>query len=376
MYHAKRISFLLSVLNCDDQQVRTMARDSLQLHMEKRKVAVVEEEGGFAGFEVDEHHQLRRNSRVNWARSTFVELNTLCSRLNLHLEFDQRSEIFVVLVPAAEDCVVRLRFSDPQQLYTAITNMEVQKDLDHWKSLEQQGRLQQETLPYADMSCSVGHLTNINVHDQLTKFIAKGRLQLLETNAVCNTYFPGTYLRQCSLCGFYSDTNSHALNGCRQLKGLYTERHDRCVHLVKKELEKTVITELCQLFENQPVRFEGFTTDTSSKPDMCLLDHRNSVAFIVEISNPFDSFIEQCFQHKFNKYMPLCFLLNDMGFMTRIVVLVVGSLGSVHRKVVPGLTLLGLSRRQSKALAKYLSISVMIGSRRAWARRGALINRL
>eukprot|EP00745_Piridium_sociabile_P017205 TRINITY_DN25860_c0_g1_i1.p1 TRINITY_DN25860_c0_g1~~TRINITY_DN25860_c0_g1_i1.p1 ORF type:complete len:114 (-),score=26.34 TRINITY_DN25860_c0_g1_i1:12-353(-) len=95
---------------------------------------------------------------------------------------------------------------------------------------------------------SVGHLTHIKVHDQLTEFITKGRLQLLETNAVCNTYFPGNYLRQCSVCGFHSDTNSHALNGCRQLKGLYTERHDRCVHLVKKELEKTVTTEFCQLF--------------------------------------------------------------------------------------------------------------------------------
>lgn len=294
----------------------------------------------------------------------------------MHLDFDESRDTFAVLIPASEDGVIESRFVDSRQLYSAIKRLEIDRDLDHWKGLEQQGRLHREALPYADMSCSVGHLTNINVHDQLVKFVSKGRLQLLETNAVCNTYFPNTYTRCCSLCGFYTDTNSHALNGCRRLKGLYTERHDRCVELVKRELMKSVVTEYCLVFDNQTVNFDGFSSDIRSKPDLCIVDHRNSVAFIVEVSNPFDSFIEQCYQHKFDKYMPLCLSLNDAGFTTKVIVLVIGSLGIVHKKVVPGLSILGLSKRQSKSLARYLSISVMIGSRRAWARRGALIDKL
>ena len=129
-----------------------------------------------------------------------------------------------------------------------------------------------ETVPVADMMCSNSHLTNSNTTDQLTKFITKGRLQLLETNAVNNTYYPNTYPRACPLCNFHTDTNSHALNGCRKLKGLYTERHDRCVDIVRKELEKYVFTEFCQVFENQIVALEGMDNPTRMS---CIGHNRN-----------------------------------------------------------------------------------------------------
>jgi hypothetical protein len=226
------------------------------------------------------------------------------------------------------------------------------------------------------MSCSVGHLTNSNLNDHLTRFIAKGRMQLLETHAVNSTYYPEEYSKACPLCAFQYDTNSHALNCCRNLRGLYTERHDRCVELVRRELEKTTVTEHVAVFENQPISLDDATYVDRSRPDLCLIDHSNSVAFIVEFANPFDCFLDQCYRGKFDKYMPLCLCLEDAGFHTKIIVLIVGSLGTVHRRVVPGLMLMGLSKSKSKRLAKYLSVSVMIGSRRAWQRRSCLVNRL
>ena len=52
MYKAKKISFIISVLNSDDQNVRILARKSLELHMSKRKVPLVqEEEDNFLGYE-------------------------------------------------------------------------------------------------------------------------------------------------------------------------------------------------------------------------------------------------------------------------------------------------------------------------------------
>ena len=155
---------------------------------------------------------------------------------------------------------------------------------------------------------------------------------------------------------------------------MYTERHDRCVELVLQALAKFVLTEFCQVFQNQRVSLDGRYLGTS-KPDLCVIDHCRSVAFVIEISNPFDAFIDTCYQHKFQKYIPLCLQLREAGFSTKVVVLVIGSLGTVHQHVVPGLTLIGLSRRTSKSLAKYLSVSTMIGSRRVWARRGHLTER-
>ena len=376
MYHAKRVSFLLSVLNSDDSHVRAVARGGLHLHMQKRKVLQADpDEDNFGGYRVTGGMRIQKESKVNWPRSTFVELNELCMRLSLQLVYSEEEGMYSVAIPASEDNIVSMRYTDHQQLYSAIKRMEVEKDLDYLAGLQQQGRLQRETLPFADMSCSLGHLVS-RVNDQLTRFIVKGRLQLLETNAVNNTYYPEAYTRTCSLCGFYTDTNSHALNGCSELKGLYTERHDRCVNLVREQLEKSVVTEHVQVFENERVGWVGEFSIANDKPDLCLVDHRNSKAFIVEVSNPFDAFIENCYNHKFEKYMPLCLALCGLGFDTKIVVLVVGSLGTVHRRVVSGLCMLGLSKRQAKSLARYLAVSTMIGSRRLWARRGCRLSRI
>ena len=83
--------------------------------------------------------------------------------------------------------------------------------------------------------------------------MVEGRLHLFETNAVNQTYYPGRYTRDCSFCGFHTDTNSHALTGCRRLHGLYIERRDRYVELILQELSKSVLAELCEVMQNQYV---------------------------------------------------------------------------------------------------------------------------
>ena len=141
------------------------------------------------------------------------------------------------------------------------------------------------------------------------------------------------------MCGFYTDTNSHVLNGCRQLKGLYFERHDRCVGLIKTELEKNITTEYCQLFHDQHVDLDGFngTEIRCNKPHVCIMDNANGRAFIVEIANPFYHFIDMCYQQTFEKYMPLCLALISAGVHTKIILLIIVSLGVVHRKFISGL---------------------------------------
>lgn len=265
---------------------------------------------------------------------------------------------------------IHLRYTNSQQVYSAIKALEMDKDFDHWKGLQRQGGFVREAIPFADMSVSLGHLTNKKLNDNIARFVCKGRLQLLETNSVVHTYY-ADLVSSCPLCGFHTESNSHALNGCRELKGLYIERHDRVVQLILQELEKRIVTEFCTVLCDQRVQFDGFSSADIqfNRPDICVVDHRNSVAFIVEVANPYDHFLDICYKQKFDKYMPLCIALNDAGFHTKIVVLVIGSLGFVHKRFVCGLQLLGLSRRQSRTLARYLATSVMIGSRRVWERR-------
>ena len=93
---------------------------------------------------------------------------------------------------------------------------------------------------------------------------------------------------------------------------------------ILQELSKSVLTEFCEVMQNQSVFLDGQCL-VWSKPDLCIIDQSRSVAFIVEVSNPFDLFIENCYRHKFHKYMPLCLQLSEVGISTRIVVFTIGS---------------------------------------------------
>ena len=104
----------------------------------------------------------------------------------------------------------------------------------------------------------------------------------------------------------------------------------------------------------------------SKKPDLFLINHDNMKCFILEVSCPFDAFIEDCYNTKFQKYKLLCDLLTVCGFNCKILVFVIGSLGHVHYRFCSGLKKLGVPNRAAKAITKYASVSVMIGTNTVW----------
>ena len=121
IYYARRVSFLLSVLNSDDPQVRASARYTFNLHMSKRKVEMAaEDQPNFGGFCIRSDGRIQKQSAVNWARSDFVELNELCMRLNLQLEF--RSDLFHIVIESDE---VLLSYSDYRAVYTELKRLRI-----------------------------------------------------------------------------------------------------------------------------------------------------------------------------------------------------------------------------------------------------------
>ena len=105
------------------------------------------------------------------------------------------------------------------------------------------------------------------------------------------------------------------------------------------------------------------------RPDLLLVNKAQKKAFIVEFSVPFDRFIDLSYQHKLNKYIELCKKCNELGYHTRIIVLIIGSLGLVHNKFVNGLKVKKITTSKSKAIAKYVSVSAQIGSYLCWSSR-------
>ena len=108
---------------------------------------------------------------------------------------------------------------------------------------------------------------------------------------------------------------------------------------------------------------------------LLILDDQLKRAYIVEVSSPYDAFVDQCYNTKFMYYSPLCELINlDTTYSCKIVIIIIGSTGCVHKNVVPGLKILGFDTRRSKAIAKYLSISAAIGSKIVWQMRVGAVN--
>ena len=370
MYYAKRVSFLLSVLNSDDPQVRESARYTFHLHMKKRKVSIAADGGpNFGDYCIRSDGRIAKNCTINWARSDFVELNELCMRLNIQLEY--RNDLFVIVIDKSEG--MRISYSNHKAVYTVLKLRGIESDVSYYESLKNQGRMKRDAIDNADMSVSNQHLVNLDISDKLTQFVTKGRLQLLETQSMLSIYYPNLHNKRCPACDFSPDTTSHIMSSCPAFRNMYIERHDRAVNHLYDQL-KRIKGSCIKILNNKCVSGQLFACNQFNnvqfnKPDITLIDSVNREAFIVEVSHPFDAFINVCYQHKFDKYMPLGLEIQNSGYRCTVIVLVIGALGLVHGRYVSGLIKLGFSKSVAKAIAKYLSISSMIGSRRVWRRR-------
>ena len=87
---------------------------------------------------------------------------------------------------------------------------------------------------------------------------------------------------------------------------------------------------------------------------------------------PYDLYIENTFQDKIEKSLPLKAYLTSNGFGCEIKAIVIGSLGTVHHKAITTLCELGLSKRPAKGLLKWCSTSAIIGAKIIWSTRRRL----
>ena len=305
---------------------------------------------------------------MNWHHSQWIHINELCSKLGVQLH--QRGDKYLIKMCTNDD--VTLNFFDPKALFSSLKQLQLDERLSTWHEKESQGRLAR--VDNVDYSLSYSHLVNYHISDSLVRFVIKAKLQLAECNSLLHTYYPDMYEKKCSRCGFHSDTISHVLNGCRVSKNSIQKRHNRIVNIISKNIseanpgsditiDRIITPEMLGESNTTFVELEH------TRPDICVINHEDNSSLIIEVAIPFDAFINECYQHKFNQYLPLCQRMNDFGYSCRVIVLIIGSLGSVHKRFHGGLKLAGISSVRSKAIARYCSVSAMIGSHIIWKQR-------
>ena len=356
------------MLNNDDPCVQNNARDSLKLHMSKRKVPLAQNtETSFAGYSVTDN-KLNKNTSVNWPKSFWVNVFEMCQRECISLRLRGDKYVFQTL----DDDDIELTIESHKGFKMYFKQRCNDATLNCWRDLSSQGRYIRESNDI-DVKLSMHIYDNHKISDKIRNFITKCRLQLLPCQSLLSLYYPNIHNKQCQMCNCPYETVSHVLNGCQLFKNLYQSRHNTIVNLLHDKIVSA--NETCKVYKDKvltPTLFdssESTFNHTHKRPDIVVVNKEEKSAILIEVSIPFDCHIEKCYQGKFNKYFPLSQEINDCGFHTQIVVLLVGSMGSVHKKFVNGLKKNNINGYEAKFLAKYCSISAQIGSYKVWKRR-------
>ena len=114
---------------------------------------------------------------------------------------------------------------------------------------------------------------------------------------------------------------------------------------------------------------DTFTNLTANTPDVVVVNEEKREITILEVGCTFDYSLEEAFLTKVSKYQLLKNEIEQLGYNCKLLVFIFGSLGHVHRLVIRGLQTPGIPKPKAKALAKFCSICVLIGSRHIWRRR-------
>ena len=87
---------------------------------------------------------------------------------------------------------------------------------------------------------------------------------------------------------------------------------------------------------------------------------------IMDVACTYDLYIDNTYQEKIRKYKVVESLLNSKGFNCVIDSVIIGSLGSVHRKALGVLLDLEIKKLSGKGLLKLCSTSNIITAKQLW----------
>ena len=299
----------------------------------------------------------------------------MCNRENIKLQEKRDGHFEYIHEIDIDGTMQPVHCEYPKPFYFTFKETKLQQKEADFKSLTSQGRVCREAANDADMRLSSCYLNNHKISDEIKSFVVRGRLQILQCNSLMNTYYNAN--KECGQCNFYTETVSHILNGCKAMKAFYQKRHNRIVDMLYDKIISMKIHEQSRVIKDSIIRPQMFNVGAAEtqfdspakRPDIMIINDNDKTAYIIEFSSPFDAFIGKCYQEKFSKYFPLSLEINECGYHTKIIVLIIGSLGHVHKKFTSGLKMIGFCNTDAKFTAKYYSNSVIIGSYKIWKQR-------
>lgn len=167
----------------------------------------------------------------------------------------------------------------------------------------------------------------------------------------------------------------HVLNGCTHWSGAYVNRHNSVATPFREAINAT--GQLQHTHQDRPVtriNDNPIRHTKHNKPDDVFVDAVNKKIFIVEYTVPFESRFGNAFKEKKEKYKALVANIRTSGFddgwMIKIVVIIIGSRGGVHKQARTGLRIVGIKPGLiSTCLAKAQLNAIVSSMKIYWAHK-------
>lgn len=289
-------------------------------------------------------------------RSDWPDLNDLCHSNNIQLNWINtnggRVNISDALITDSNvhaEAILRNHDGTNKRLSSRAYRYEIyhhfqDQQRNYWVNLRLQGISSVRTVH------TVSHVVpqNSAVNEGIYALVIKARIQTLPTKYNLSLWFPKHHDQFCLLhSDRIAESTAHLMNSCPAFKGLYIARQDRIVNIRAKELRKT--NTQSEIHINKTVQMNWFSVlnsnanalstvirDSPNTPDIVVVDDVSKNILILEIGCCFDLYMDMCFSEKILKYQPLTNALTLCGYNTKLIVLIYGILGHVHRLCVRG----------------------------------------
>ena len=228
-------------------------------------------------------------------------------------------------------------FATSQRMRPEIIDKQIYEELSQAEKLPMQGRLLDNT--YADYLLSQNIFKNYKLSDNLVQSWYKARHNVIPCNYTLSIWYP---------------QQSQSLNGCTEFKNNYSTRQNALVEKIASELPHVMAAD-----KTVGSTFKELGLSSSQHPELHLkpnivLRPENEVT-IIDVACPYDLYIENLYQVKLNKYYCIRDLLQQNGLKCAIDAIIIGSLGTVHKKTLNVLLKAGMNKRQEKCLVKWCS---------------------
>ena len=312
VYYITRISFLVKMLNHNEEIFSNIAKNALKLDMKKRGVSESHENNNFLGYKVKVNGFLATTTKYG-CDSDWHDLNVYARKLGILIQWTDGK---ATVISNGE------KYSDHIKIRDLLKSIILKKQLDKAKTLSIQGNF--FIIDKIDNKNSHTIYYNWKVSDDLIKFTAKARLNILPTNFTLYIW-DREKDPKCSLCSHPTESMAHLLNSCKRFRNFRTRRHDRIVSKIAQFIGNNSIFETHEnkmAFTVFPQFSDALRNLDHCKPDIICTS--NNTVIVVEITICYDLYMNYAFEEKKRRYTPLISLLCEKGYTTKLIIMCFG----------------------------------------------------